>query len=273
MLRGSLFVAFAILVVIWAMPGYCGDLDQTHTRFTLILQQVEKDSKVDYYQLRKHPEELKKYLKDLANVRKKEYETFTVKQQISYWVNLYNAATIWTITQNYPILPKDPDPMYPKNSVRQIEGFWTKLRFNTALGKKTLNQIELEELTKFHEPLIVFILCNGTMGSPPLPNQAIHPERLEEQLADAAREFCLDPANVRADPASKAIYLSEVFKAKGNWFVRKYYKLGHFKRRTKTEIAILNFLNNYAGMMEKMMILKDDFEIKFIEYDWSLNER
>ena len=78
---------------------------------------------------------------------------------------------------------------------------------------------------------------------------------------------------MRADPNTKTLYLNRIFKWKGKGFIPKYFKTGHFAHRTKSEIAVLNFLGSYAGMMEKMMIYRDDFEIKYMEFDWSLNER
>lgn len=247
--------------------------DHTHSRWTLVLQQVVQDGRIDYVQLVRDPTGIEQYVKELGKIGKKEFEAFSSNEKIAYWLNLYNAQTVLAITRNYPVVPKDPNPLYPKNSIRQIPGIWTKMRFRTALGMATLNMIEAQYIKGFRDPRLMFLMVNGTRSGPKIMDQAVHPERIEAQMNEAVRNFVLDAGNVRADPNTKTMFLSKVFQWKGKQFVPMFYKTGHFRHRTKTEIAILAFLNEYGGMMEKMMILRDDFVIRYLEYDWSLNER
>jgi hypothetical protein len=266
------FVAF-LVVILFATTAVAAEFDHSHTRFSLVLQEVVKDGNVDYSLLANGSENLEKYIKETGKVKKGTYELFTSRQKIAYWVNLYNAITILSIAEHYPVLPDKYNTLYPKSSIRQIPGIWNRNKFRTALGMKTLNQISSEQIEAFREPLLWFVVVNGSKGGAKILNRPIDPERLPEQLEQSARAFVLDSNNVTGDPGGKKLYLSRLFLWKASQFIPRYYKLGHFKHRNKSEIAVLNFLNQYAGMTEKMMIHRDDFTIEYVDYDWALNER
>ena len=273
-MRRKVHFAGLVVVIFLAVPCLCAaDFDQTHTRWSMILKQVVQDGLVDYVYLVRNPSELDTYIKDFGRLKKADYENFSVNQKIAYWVNLYNAGTVWAIAKNYPVVPKKRNSLYPKNSVRQIPGVWTTLMFKTALGQRNLGQVEAEQIRGFNNPLLIFLLSNGSKSAPKIQPMAIHPERVDQQLDDAIRNFVLDVKNVRADPGAKRLYLSPFFRWNANLFVPRYYKPKRYTKRTKTDLALLAFLNEQAGLMVKMMILKNEFSIRYLEYDWSLNER
>lgn len=271
--RRVLFFIGLFLIFGVGQVSFAEEFDHSHARFTLILNNVVMDGKIDYVMLVRDPAQIEKYVKILGKVRKGLYENFTINQRIAYWTNFYNAATIMAISRNYPVINDNYNSLYPKSSVRQIPGIWNKMRFKTALGYKTLSQIQAEQINSFNEPLLYFAVVNSSVGGPKIMNEAINADKLESQLREAARNFVLDAGNVRADPNTKTLFLSKFFQWNGKRFIPKFYKTGHFQHRTKAEVAILHFLTSYAGMMEKMMIYKDDFTIKYMDYDWSLNER
>lgn len=266
-------VVAVLCILAFSSTALAEGFDHDHSLWSSILKKVVKEGKVDYVQLVRDPSDLLNYVKTMGKLKKKSFEKFDRNQKIVYWVNLYNALTILSVTRNYPILPDNPDPLYPKSSIRQVPGVWMKTRFKTVLGTKTLKEMETQYINQFKEPLLNFVVVNSSIGGPKMVEQALRADTLEQQVNEAVRNFVLDANNIRAEPTTKTLFISEMFIWKASQFVPRYFKLGHFKRRSKQEVSVLNFLNNYAGMMEKMMILKDDFKIKYIKYDWSLNER
>lgn len=272
--RGFHWVVIVVFcTVVFASSAMAISFDHDHSLLSTILKKVVKEGKVDYVLLVRDPGDLHAYVKTMGKLHKRDFEEFTRNQKIAYWINLYNALTLLSVTQNYPILPDSPDPIYPKSSIRQIPGVWVKIRFKTVMGAKTLKEIETQYINPLKEPLLNFVMVNSALGGPKMMEEALRADTLEKQVNEAVRNFVLDANNIRADPTSKTLFISEMFTWKASQFTSRYFKLGHFQRRSKEEVAILNFLNNYAGMMEKMMILKDDFKIKYIKYDWALNER
>jgi Protein of unknown function, DUF547 len=271
-----LFVVAVVAVVLLCPVSSLGKeskFDHKHARFSLLLSQIAQDGKVDYVKLRRNPEQLGNYLKTMSKVTRKQFERFSVEQRIAYWVNLYNATILDIVVKNYPIMPKEQDPHYPRNSIRQIAGVWTKVKVGTPLGKMTLTEIEARPLAKFKEPRIWLVLVNSAEGGPKLGRKALVAKNLNQQLEEAARSFVLDPQNCTADADRKKLVLNQLFQWKGPNFVPRYYKHGQIKRSSKTEIALVVFLVEHVRPMQKMFILQEEFEIEFKPFDWSLNER
>ncbi|MCI0537758.1 MAG: DUF547 domain-containing protein, partial [Verrucomicrobiales bacterium] len=98
---------------------------------------------VDYRGLKADSGELDAFAASLAQISPAEFDAWSERRKIAFWINAYNALTLEAILRNYPIRSSFlRSTIYPKNSIRQIPGVWDKLRFGVAGREMTLDEIE-----------------------------------------------------------------------------------------------------------------------------------
>lgn len=178
--------------------------------------------------------------KELASLTKVEFDKLKEKDKVAYLINVYNFYTILLIKQNYPV-----------NSIRKIKKPWDT-PIVPLFGKKvTLNHIEHEILRKqFKEPRIHFALVCASIGCPEIFSEAYIGQKLNMQLDKAAKKFLTDRKKNRIE--SKTLYLSKIFEWYGDDFKEKY--------------------GGYKEYIIQLLKLSGDYKIKFIDYDWNLND-
>ena len=141
---------------------------------------------------------------------------------IAFWINAYNSLTLVAIIDHYPIKPTVVRSLVvPQNSILQIPGVWTKLKFPMMGGEVTLDSIEHENLRpNFNEPRIHMALVCAAMGCPRLLNRPYDAHELDSQLDNQTMIFLSNPKKFRIDKESNSVYLSSIFKWFGEDFVR-----------------------------------------------------
>ena len=88
---------------------FAGPFAHNHDAWNTILSKFVSyngfNSTFDYAALKKSGEfnNLKTYLKSVNDLSKTEFEKFSDKQKIALLINLFNASTIFHVTENYPI--------------------------------------------------------------------------------------------------------------------------------------------------------------------------
>jgi hypothetical protein len=225
--------------------------DHTHIRWDNILSKytkiVGKQTLVNYQSLKRNMGELNLYLKELENLGQHEFDTFTKKEKLSFWINAYNAYTFQIILKNYPI-----------KSIKEIKsgffssGPWGK-EFIKLFGKKiSLDFIEHKTIRKnFHEPRIHFAVNCASIGCPSLLTSAFTATKLEQQLQQAALNFVSN--QTKNSLKGKTLYLSKIFKWYGDDFKQKY--------------------GGYQKFVIKTLRLPNKvYPVEFNEYNWSLNQ-
>ena len=164
--------------------------------------------------------------------------------------------------------------IYPKNSIRQIAGVWDKIKFRVMGQSLTLGHIEHKILrVKFDEPGIHMAMVCAAIGCPPLRNEPYIGEKLQEQLDDQARRFLANPKKFKISRADSRIYLSPIFKWFAADFIKKHGPEKSIGRHNKEESAVLNFIASYLDKVQRDYVLAGKFKIKYLKYDWSLNEQ
>jgi hypothetical protein len=236
---------------------------------------VDDTGMVNYKKLKANPQKLEAFLTSLNKLDPNTYDKWPDKDKIAFWLNAYNALTLKVIIDNYPIKSSFfRSRVYPKNSIRQIKGVWNKKTFAVMGRKLTLGHIEHKILRKrFDEPRIHMAMVCAAMGCPPLLNKPYMGNKLDRQLDERTRSFLGNAAKFKMDRKKKRIYLSPIFGWFGRDFVAKYKpekKLGKHKKKAS---AILNYIASYLEDDEKEYVLKGNFKIKYLKYDWSLNEQ
>ena len=199
------------------------------------------------------------------------------EQRLAFWINTYNVCTLKLIIDHYPIEPKLYMIFYPDNSIMQISGDWRTKHFFEIQGLEyNLEEIEREFLLERHQdPRICFALSYASLGGAILRNEPYTAEKLDEQLSDQVQKFIRSPRGLRFDKEKNILYLSNLFTMYGHkkfFLDSEYAKIKKFRDRKPQEQAWLNFVRNYLSEEDIRYLETEAFIIKFMKYDWLLNE-
>ena len=250
--------------------------DHSHAVFNKLLKENVVDAKVNYKGFIDSSVEFDNYLESLNNIDPKRFKSWTEKQKIAFWINAYNAFTIKAIIDHYPIKRSFTlvGIFYaPKNSILQIPGVWKKLKFKAVGSEVTLDHIEHGILRKeFNEPRIHAAINCASISCPDLRSEAYTAERLDAQLSDASSIFVNSKSKgVLIDKESGKVRISKIFK----WFGEDFYKnygSETFMLRSSKQNGSLGYIAEYIDDNEKKYILEGDYKLKYLPYDWGLNE-
>ena len=224
--------------------GVAEEFDHTHALYDGIVKAHVVDGVVNYVALKADPKPLQEYLGTLAGVTESQFQGWSEPRRIAFLTNLYNAATLRLILDHYPI-----------KSIKDI-GSWRKGPWDQPvvplLGKTiTLNKLEHGILRKeYSEPRLHMALVCAAKGCPLLRSEAYTGEQLDGQLDDQSRAYLATPAGLVIDRRKRIASVSSIFK----WYA------SDFK-------SVPAFIEAQTG--EAMAGLR----IKYLAYDWSLNER
>jgi hypothetical protein len=236
---------------------------------------VDDTGTVNYKKLKARPEKLEAFIAAMSKLDTGSYDKWKEKEQIAFWLNAYNALTLKAIIDNYPIKSSFlRSRVWPKNSIRQIPGVWKKITFRVTGQNLTLGHIEDKILrVKFDEPRIHMALVCAAMGCPPLRNGPYAGEKLDEQLDDQTRRFLANPAKFKIERGNNTLHLSSIFDWFAGDFVKKHSPAKNIGKHKKKTSAVLNFIAPHLGEAHKDYVLAGKFKIKYVKYDWSLNEQ
>lgn len=241
----------------------------------LLKSYVDAHGMVDYRGLKANRRPLDHFTSSMSRLDPRVYDGWNEKEKVAFWINAYNALTLKAIIDHYPIeasLLKSF--VYPKNSIRQISGVWDKLPFSVMGRDITLDGIEHKVLrATFNEPRIHVALVCAAMGCPPLRNEPYADDKLESQLDDQATRFMKNAEKFRIDRNGNKVYLSPIFDWFGQDFVKNYGTGKGFPGFSEKEKAVLNFMTHYVEPADREYLLRGDFSLEYLKYDWSLNEK
>ena len=236
---------------------------------------VDSRGMVDYQGLKSSPEALNTYLAYVSTVSEQTISQWSDADKIAFWINAYNGLTLRAILDHYPIKSSFFRSLtYPKNSIRQIPGVWKKLKFTVHNRPMTLEHIEHEILrAQFNEPRIHLALVSAAKGCPPLRNEPYTGQSLDTQLNDQTVTFLADRDKFKIDRKEGIVYLSSIFKWFGKDFVATYAPPQNVGDLDQTLSAVMNYLTTHADALFKPYLYRGHYKVKYIKYDWSLNEQ
>ena len=241
--------------------------DPQHTTWNELLKAHVRSGVVDYVGFKKESAKVDVYLAQLGEVPAVAYEAFPRDEKIAYLINAYNAITVRMITDFYPVksiqsIGETVGGSFFNRKTKQwkVQGYQLGQRTVTfrAMGKPiSLDEIEHDELrAKFKEPRVHFALVCGAVSCPFLRSEAYTRQKLNAQLNAQGKDFLADSFHNRYDEETKTLYLSKIF----DWFSEDF----------KREGGVLSFVMKYLAS-ERVALLPESPEIKFLDYDWSLN--
>ncbi len=223
----------------------------THTQWTNLLQKyVNSEGFVNYKGFIQDSMALNNYLNLLSN--NAPANSWTKMEKFAFWINAYNAFTVKTIINNYPI--KSIKDISPNGAIPFVNTVWDKKFFSIGDTKMTLNTIEHKILRKkFDDARLHFAVNCASYSCPKLLNVAYEAESLDAQLTQQAKDFLKDTAKNKVNASNPL--LSHIFK----WFN------GDFVKKDRTKVQ---FINQFSPVK-----INADADLDYITYDWNLNEQ
>lgn len=235
---------------------------------------VTDDGRVRYSTLKRKRFDILDAERELKDLNPAILMSLSKNERIAFWINTYNFCTIQVILRHYPIEPKFYMIIYPDNSIMQITGAWTREYFEIQQLEYNLQEIEQDFLLKrYKDPRICFALSNASMGGAILRNEPYQADRLEAQLNDQVKQYLDSQRGLYLDKENEILYLSNLFQMhKATFLDSEYASIKKFRNRKDRERAWLNFILPYLSEEDIQHIETVRPPIKFIEYDWHLNE-
>ena len=197
---------------------------------------------VNYQAIKKQPQEIQQLVNSLQNF---DLESLPPgNTQKAFWINVYNLLVIQGVVSNYPI-----------HSPQDVDGFFDRQRFLVAGENLTLNDIENNKIRAvYQDARIHFVLVCAAIGCPSIISNAYLPNILDSQLEERSRVTLNSNLHVRVDHSNGLVNLSELFK----WYEEDFKSDG--KKTTQ-------FINPF-----KEGKIPENYEIRYIPYDWRLND-
>ena len=251
--------------------------DHEHAAWTallkmhVVLTDGGKSSRVHYAGFQQDRARLKGYLDSLSKVTQAEFDGWSKTQRMAFLINAYNAHTVEKILTRYPDIRSIWD-------FGKVFGNPFKDRFFALLGRaSTLDQVEHETLRKpgaYDEPRVHFAVNCASVGCPMLREEAYVAECLDAQLEEQARRFLSDRSRNRFHGESGRLEVSKIF----DWF-KEDWASGYrgFEGRTAPIASREQYFAGYATLLadrpEHRKLIEDrKAPIRFLDYDWTLND-
>jgi hypothetical protein len=241
---------------------------------------VDDKGMVSYNMLRLKRYQLKTVLDKFDTLKVDEYNSWPKEDKIAFWINAYNMQMLNIIVKNYPIKPSRFFSLFwgPK-SIRHIKGdingIWNNYKFIVMDEEFTLGEIEKRIFRKeFDDPRVFFALSRASLSGPQLRSEPYYGRKLHKQLNNQTKKFLANPRAFRIDKDAGVVYLSALLQPTwfGNEFVAKYATDKKFKDQNPTTRAVLNFITNYVSAKDVSFLEVENYSVRYIAYDWTLNE-
>jgi hypothetical protein len=218
-----------------------------HTILEGLLAKHVRNGFVDYAGFKADEIKLDQYLSMLERI---DPESLTRNEQFAFYINAYNSWTIKLILSGYPGV----------RSIKDLGGLlqspWQKelLRIHGKTFK--LDDIEHKILRpRFKDPRVHFAINCASKSCPPLLAEPYRSETLDAQLNRSTRDFVNNPASYRFE--GDTLWVSSIFK----WFSGDFNNdpVGFYRKYAEADLK---------GLLEEK---GHRIQVKYLDYDWSLN--
>ncbi|MFN3190832.1 MAG: DUF547 domain-containing protein [Aureliella sp.] len=221
----------------------------------LLKRYVDNDGMVHYREWSQRDSDLRALDGYLSELSRAELDVKANRQAVlAYWINAYNAVTLKGILREYPTTSI-------RNHTAKLLGYniWKDLKLQVDDREVSLDEIEHQVLRKLGEPRIHFAIVCASISCPKLRNEAYLPTKLEEQLANNARDFFGDSGKFQFDVKAQRLGLSKIL----SWFAEDF---GSTRREQ------LEAISSYVPEQARDLLRSEATRISYLEYDWGLNE-
>ncbi len=204
---------------------------------------VSTTGRVNYKGMKADLTKITTYLAQLNKISPQ--NNWTRNEKLAYWINLYNASTVYLITTNYPV-----------SSITKINGGkpWDKKFVKSGNKTYTLNDIENTIVRPtFKDPRVHAALNCAAKSCPKIMNGAFLPNKLNAQLDAQVRAWIND--SFRNKLTADKIEVSQIF----DWYKTDFVVKG----------GVIKFINAYINTN---IAVNPNAKITYLPYNWALNE-
>ncbi len=265
--------AFALVALATLTPWLgarmsAAEFDHDYRAYADVLRAFVHDARVDYRALARDRARLDRVL-DSWNVPATTEQGWNREQRLAFWVNAYNAFTLRAIVDHYPIRA-GWFTRGPRNSIRQIDGVWTALKWRVAERVLALDDIEHRILRpEFGDARVHFAITCASTSCPPLAAEPYRASTVSAQLDAAARRYLASSEGLRV--RRDTLEVSSIFKWYGDDFISAYAPLVAGERDAR-ERAILGAIVSFGPSEAAGQARGGRARIAYLDYDWSLND-
>ena len=244
--------AFGGLALLTGLVGRAGAAGEDvaapdHSAFDRLLERYVTASGVRYAAWAKQPQDQEALDAYLVRMAAERPTKLARDDRLAYWINVYNALTLDLVLDHYPVSSI--------KSIHRLRSPWKQKLFEVEGRTLSLNEIENDIVRpEFHEPRIHFALNCAAVSCPPLRAGAFGGEALDAQLEERTRTFLGDPERNGLDAKGRLV-LSRIL----DWYRDDF----------EADGRMIDWLRPYLAAGPG---LPADPEIRFADYDWSLNE-
>lgn len=248
------WVLWGALITVICSPLFAQTMADTpanlHRPYDILLQIYVSGVSFDYNRIWRNEDDLQRLSKYLDTLQTLDPAQWSREAALAYWINLYNAATLKLVLQNYPV-----------KSIKNIGGFmkspWSRKVVVVAGKELTLDDIEHKIIRpQFKDARIHFALNCAAISCPPLSNRAFTAETLEQQLEAACYFAVNDPRWVEV--SEREIRVSKIF----DWYKKDFDEYAG---------SVREFIARYREK-DREAILDENRKLNFKAYDWNLNK-
>lgn len=210
--------------------------------YARVLQRfVDERGAVDFEALARDRADLDAYVRFVAAAP---LESFAPgDERLAHYINSYNALSMLNVVES---------------GIPRTHAGWRKVvffalhRFVIGGRRMSLYAYENDVIRKAGDPRIHFALNCSAVGCPTLPREPFAGPRLQRQLDRETRRFFSSAANLRVEPASRTVYMSELLRFYCDDFVA-------------AAGSLPAFVNRYAPEP-----VPRDYALRFLPYDWTI---
>lgn len=215
---------------------------------SLLREHVNEAGFVDYKGLAARADQLDHYIDALADAP---LDEMAGSERLALLINAYNAFTLRLILDHYPV-----------NSIKAITPDpWSEKRWNVGGNVWSLNQIEHDQIRPlFKDPRVHFALVCAADGCPVLRNEAYIGSQLERQLERQAVSVHTNSRWFQYDAETNTLRLSKWY----DWYANDF---------EQDAGSVLDYAARYSEQLRAALEGNTPPDVRFIEYDWSLNSQ
>jgi hypothetical protein len=171
-------------------------------------------------------------------------------KRLALYINAYNAFAIQGILNG-----ESPAGKWGRRS------FLKRQKYSLGGQAIGLESLASEKIFPIGDPRVHFAIVCASLSCPRLSGNAYQFELINVQLHDAAKRFINDSTRNRFDLDRRIAFLSKIFE----WHAEDFEAAGG-----STQRYLARFVND-AQVQDALR--RDEFEVRYLEYDWSLNGR
>lgn len=179
-------------------------------------------------------------------------------RQIAFWINAYNATTIYQVVERYPL-----DSVRDVGALFGLLGGFFKQPYRIANEDRSVDNIEHDILRPtFNDARIHWTLVCASFGCPRLLRRPYVADHLDAVLTEVSFEFMANRRALQIDDAGKILRVSSYF----DWYS------GDFEAEAGN---IVDYILRYAPDEKATWIRanRDSMRVRFMDYDWTLNDQ